>query len=143
MTQYPKVFSAYRVPRLNCDRLEFNPSKDAGEQISRDVLVIHNNQCDDIFDADPKNAESLEAIKKAAFVLCLDKKPNVEDTDELTGCRQIFLGGTDGENGANRWLDKTVQLIVGETGHNGFLMEHTPVDGEAMLGLADHCCDYM
>ncbi|KAG0425985.1 hypothetical protein HPB47_026887, partial [Ixodes persulcatus] len=92
----------------------------------------------------PKNAESLEAIKEAAFVLCLDKKPSVdEESDELTGVRQVHLGGTHGENGANRWFDKTVQLIVGESGHSGILFEPTPVDGGVRLALADHCLDYM
>ncbi|CAN8017952.1 unnamed protein product, partial [Ixodes persulcatus] len=92
----------------------------------------------------PKNAESLEAIKEAAFVLCLDKKPSVdEESDELTGVRQVHLGGTHGENGANRWFDKTVQLIVGESGHSGILFEPTPVDGGVRLALADHCLDYI
>ncbi|CAN7982113.1 unnamed protein product, partial [Ixodes pacificus] len=92
----------------------------------------------------PRNAESLEAIKEAAFVLCLDKKPSVdEESDELTGVRQVLLGGTHGENEANRWFDKTVQLIVGENGHSGILFEPTPIDGVVRLALADHCCDYI
>ncbi|EEC09853.1 carnitine acyltransferase, putative, partial [Ixodes scapularis] len=92
----------------------------------------------------PKNAESLEAINEAAFALCLDKKPSVdEESDEVIGVRQVLLGGTHGENGANRWFDKTVQLIVGENGHSGILFEPTPIDGGVRLALADHCCDYM
>ncbi|EEC08053.1 carnitine acyltransferase, putative [Ixodes scapularis] len=138
MTQYQNLFNTYRVPRVNCDVLECHLSRNRPEEPSRTVLVIHNNQ------VRPKSAESLEAIKEAAFVLCLDKKPSVdEESDELTGVRQVFLGGTHGENGANRWFDKAVQLIVGENGHSGILFEHTPIDGGAMLDLADHCCDYI
>ncbi|CAN7942278.1 unnamed protein product [Ixodes hexagonus] len=91
----------------------------------------------------PKNAASLEAIRKAAVVVCLDRQKNNPEPYEETSLQKICLGGQDGQNAANRWCDKTVQLIVGEQGSNFFWFEHSSVDGPVMLALIDHCYDYI
>uniref|UniRef100_G3MPS7 Choline/carnitine acyltransferase domain-containing protein n=1 Tax=Amblyomma maculatum TaxID=34609 RepID=G3MPS7_AMBMU len=91
----------------------------------------------------PCNAESLEFIKKAILVVCLDKKLKVKDPYEVACAYQMLLGGRHGENAANRWCDKTVQLIVGEDGYTGLLYEHSPSEGPPVAVLVDHCYKYI
>ncbi|CAN7990392.1 unnamed protein product, partial [Ixodes pacificus] len=57
----------------------------------------------------PKNAASVEAIKWAIFVVCLDQRLEGTDPYEVACPTQMLVGGQDGVNAANRWCDKTVQ----------------------------------
>uniref|UniRef100_A0A1E1X2A9 Putative carnitine o-acyltransferase cpt2/yat1 n=1 Tax=Amblyomma aureolatum TaxID=187763 RepID=A0A1E1X2A9_9ACAR len=91
----------------------------------------------------PRNAESVEFIKKAILVVCLDQKLKVKDPYEVACAYQMLLGGRHGENAANRWCDKTVQLIVGEDGYTGLLYEHSPSEGPPVAVLVDHCYKYI
>ncbi|KAG0445612.1 hypothetical protein HPB47_013469 [Ixodes persulcatus] len=58
---------------------------------------------------DSKNAACVEAIRKAVFVLCLDRPLNNSEPYEVACPQQMFVGGRDGENAANRWCDKSLQ----------------------------------
>lgn len=91
----------------------------------------------------PKNAASVEAIKRAIFVVCLDQRLEGTDPYEVACPTQMLVGGQDGVNAANRWCDKTVQFIVGEDGSSGLLYEHSPSEGPPVAFLVDHCYKYM
>ncbi|CAN7994732.1 unnamed protein product, partial [Ixodes pacificus] len=91
---------------------------------------------------DAQNAASLEAIKKAAVVVCLDG--GLADTEpyEVAWPRQVYRGGANAEHAANRWWDKPVQIVVGEDGGSALLLDHTDCDGTVMAGVTNHCYNY-
>lgn len=91
----------------------------------------------------PKNEASVEAIKRAIFVMCLDRGLGGTDPYEVACPTQMLVGGPDGQNAANRWCDKTVEFIVGEDGSSGLLYEHSPSEGPPVARLVDHCFKYM
>lgn len=91
----------------------------------------------------PRNANSVELIKRAIIVVCLDQKQKVQEPYEVECAYQMLLGGRHGENAANRWCDKTVQFIVGEDGYTGLLYEHSPSEGPPVAVLVDHCYKYI
>ncbi|CAN7940535.1 unnamed protein product, partial [Ixodes hexagonus] len=64
----------------------------------------------------PTNAESLEAIKRAALVVCLDGALAEFESYEVTCPQQIYMGGPNAVNAANRWWDKPVQVKAGRGG---------------------------
>lgn len=84
--------------------------------------------------ADGKNRASFEAIESAAFMLCLDDEapdsPNAE-------CELLLHGGGSQRQSANRWYDKTIQVIVWENGHAGMLGEHSTIDGYPATMVSD------
>ncbi|KAM7298605.1 putative choline O-acetyltransferase [Ixodes scapularis] len=88
---------------------------------------------------DSRNAACLEAIQKAALVVCLDG--GLADY-EVAWPRQVYKGGPNAEYAANPWWDKPVQVIVGEDGGSALLYDHTAFDGTAMAGVTNHRYDY-
>lgn len=91
----------------------------------------------------PRNANCVELIKRAILVVCLDQKLKIREPYEVACAYQMLLGGRHGENAANRWCDKTVQLIVGEDGYTGLLYEHSPSEGPPVAMMVDHCYKYI
>ncbi|XP_040076224.1 choline O-acetyltransferase-like [Ixodes scapularis] len=89
-----------------------------------------------------RNAACLEAIQKAALVVCLDGGLADLDPYEVAWPRQVYKGGPNAEYAANRWWDKPVQVIVGEDGGSALLYDHAAFDGTAMAGVTNHCYDY-
>ncbi|KAI5119672.1 hypothetical protein M0805_009617 [Coniferiporia weirii] len=87
---------------------------------------------------DKHNAECLEVVDDALFVVCLDDTaPN-----DLAQLCANFLCGTYGLSGGvqigtctNRWYDK-LQIIVCADGSAGINFEHTGVDGHTVLRFA-------
>mmetsp|Transcript_20686 Transcript_20686/g.22992 ORF Transcript_20686/g.22992 Transcript_20686/m.22992 type:complete len:441 (-) Transcript_20686:669-1991(-) len=77
---------------------------------------------------DPKNAETLDVLKSALFVVCLDDVNPVS----LTSTAKTMLHS----DGKNRWFDKTIQLIICGNGKSGINMEHTGIDGHTCLRFA-------
>lgn len=45
------------------------------------------------------------------MAVCLDRKLHKSEPYEVTSAEQLCTGGQDGENAANRWCDKTIQVI--------------------------------
>ncbi|XP_042149487.1 carnitine O-acetyltransferase, partial [Ixodes scapularis] len=88
------------------------------------------------------NEASLEAIKRASLVVCLDGRLDDVDPYEVAWPRQVYKGGPNAESAANRWWDKPVQVIVGEDGGSALLYDHTAFDGSAMAGVTNHCYHY-
>ena len=86
----------------------------------------------------------LSRIESAAVLLCLDDGTPVEKAEASEGfwhgCGSAEGGGglvrQVGE-GANRFFDKSIQLIVTNNGKAGLLGEHSMMDGMPMLAYAD------
>lgn len=82
------------------------------------------------------NLSNLETIETSLFAVCLDQSPqNVTDKDRSHKdmFRQMLTGGGWKYNGANRWFDKTVQIVVSPDGVNGMCYEHTASEGVAVV----------
>lgn len=75
------------------------------------------------------NSESLRAIDDALFCVCLD---SAQPQDTLAASTQLLHG-----NGANRWFDKSVSLIVFANGMSGINIEHCGLDGTTVVDFVD------
>ncbi|CAL8343159.1 unnamed protein product [Lota lota] len=94
---------------------------------------------------DKTNKESVRAIQKSIFTVCLDA-PMPRVSDELYKSRvaaQMLHGGGARWNSGNRWFDKTLQFIVGEDGTCGLVYEHAPAEGPPIVFLVDYVVQYM
>ncbi|CAL8247534.1 unnamed protein product [Merluccius merluccius] len=94
---------------------------------------------------DKTNKESVRAIQKSIFTVCLDA-PMPRVSDELYRSRvaaQMLHGGGARWNSGNRWFDKTLQFIVGEDGTCGLVYEHAPAEGPPIVFLIDYVVQYM
>uniref|UniRef100_A0A914V011 Choline/carnitine acyltransferase domain-containing protein n=1 Tax=Plectus sambesii TaxID=2011161 RepID=A0A914V011_9BILA len=90
------------------------------------------------------NAQALEAIETALFVICLDN-PTVRGPERTTNeeyAHQMLHGGGSKSNSGNRWFDKTLQFIIGHEGYSGFCFEHTPADGPPVASIMEFVCDH-
>ncbi|TRZ00594.1 hypothetical protein DNTS_006463 [Danionella cerebrum] len=94
---------------------------------------------------DKTNKESVRAIQKSIFTVCLDA-PMPRASDDMYRTRagvQMLHGGGSRWNSGNRWFDKTLQFIVGEDGTCGLIYEHAPAEGPPIVSLIDHVVQYM
>jgi carnitine O-acetyltransferase len=83
-----------------------------------------------LLNADPAHKNSLKDIESAAFVVCLDDAAPVTLEERA---HQYWHG-----DGANRWFDKPIQLIINDNGTSGFLGEHSMMDGTPTHRLNDY-----
>ncbi|XP_013997496.1 carnitine O-acetyltransferase b [Salmo salar] len=93
---------------------------------------------------DKLNKESVRAIEKGLFTLCLDS-PVMRVSDDKYSSRmaaQILHGGGTHSNSGNRWFDKTLQFVVGEDGSWGLLYEQATAEGPPIATLLDHILQY-
>lgn len=93
---------------------------------------------------DKTNKDSVSAIQRSIFTLCLDgATPQVPD-DSYRSCAavQMLHGGGSRWNSGNRWFDKTLQFIVGEDGTCGANYEHAPAEGPPIVALIDHVVEF-
>ncbi|KAM4527285.1 carnitine O-acetyltransferase [Odontesthes bonariensis] len=93
---------------------------------------------------DKTNKESVAAIQKSIFTLCLDgATPEVtQEMSRSCAAVQMLHGGGSRWNSGNRWFDKTLQFIVGEDGTCGANYEHAPAEGPPIVALIDHVVEY-
>ena len=89
------------VPALTCDR------RDAWAR-NRDHL------------RGTGNAETLDLIESAMFVIVLDEDRPSSDSE----CCWSLMAG----NPSNRWADKSLQIIVFDNGRGGVNSDHSPMD---------------
>lgn len=89
-------------------------------------------------DEGSNNAECLNIVDSALFILCLDyTEPH--NTSDL--CANMICGSSEVVRGVqvgtctNRWYDK-LQIIVCKNGNAGINFEHTGVDGHTVLRFA-------
>uniref|UniRef100_A0A8C8IN38 Choline/carnitine acyltransferase domain-containing protein n=1 Tax=Oncorhynchus tshawytscha TaxID=74940 RepID=A0A8C8IN38_ONCTS len=88
---------------------------------------------------DKLNKESVRAIEKGLFTLCLDS-PVMRVSDDKYSSRmaaQILHGGGTHSNSGNRWFDKTLQ-----DGSWGLLYEQATAEGPPIATLLDHILQY-
>ncbi|KAL2845171.1 Choline/Carnitine o-acyltransferase-domain-containing protein [Aspergillus pseudodeflectus] len=89
-------------------------------------------------DEHSNNAEALNIVDTALFVLCLD---DTEPHSMSDLCANMLCGTNEVEKGVqvgtctNRWYDK-LQIIVCKNGSAGINFEHTGVDGHTVLRFA-------
>ncbi|KAM7213580.1 putative carnitine O-acetyltransferase precursor [Rhypophila decipiens] len=83
--------------------------------------------------ADTGNANALELIESASFVVCLDDAAPVT----LEERAHAYWHG----DGQNRWYDKPLQFIVNDNGTSGFMGEHSMMDGTPTHRLNDYVND--
>jgi carnitine O-acetyltransferase len=83
--------------------------------------------------AHPSNAQALETIDSASFVVCLDDASPVTLEERS---RQYWHG-----DGKNRWFDKPIQFIINDNGTSGFMGEHSMMDGTPTHRLNDYVND--
>ena len=79
---------------------------------------------------DPVNAASLRAVETAAFFLCLE--PDLVTPDREVLARAVLQGDP-----ANRWYDRTSQLILFGAPYIGVNGEHSAIDGHAVSSLIE------
>ncbi|GMR58847.1 hypothetical protein PMAYCL1PPCAC_29042 [Pristionchus mayeri] len=81
------------------------------------------------FECIPRNKKALKEIESAAFVISLTSEENwdydLENRDTLSRFMKSMLTG----EGANRWVDKSLNYIVGRNGRCGGTTEHSIADG--------------
>ncbi|XP_026834307.1 carnitine O-acetyltransferase-like [Drosophila erecta] len=84
------------------------------------------------------NADTVETIEQSLFVVCLDNcVPVPKGKERVVQAHQLLHGGGVRQNSANRWMDKTIQLIVNPNGLAGFCYEHSPADCQPLAMLMD------
>jgi carnitine O-palmitoyltransferase 2 len=76
-------------------------------------------------DLEVKNSDVLKKIDSAIFILCLDD----EDCSTPVSLAHSLLHG----NGWNRWLDKSLSMIVDKAGRTALNFEHSWGDGVCVL----------
>ncbi|XP_049790510.1 choline O-acetyltransferase [Schistocerca nitens] len=119
----------------------------------RDVWAAHRQ----LLLQDEQNRASLEQLESSLVLVCLDEplpasfnsrtlresRPEVArghqvaGRDETNMAHQMLHGGGSALNGANRWFDKTVQVVVSSDGVCGLCYEHSPAEGVAVVQLME------
>jgi len=75
------------------------------------------------------NRRSLQLIESALLVAHLDVE--AEDADSWTGRGRALIHGS----GANRWFDKSLNVVVFKNGHSGLNAEHSFADAPVVAHL--------
>uniref|UniRef100_A0A0K0FX02 Choline O-acetyltransferase n=1 Tax=Strongyloides venezuelensis TaxID=75913 RepID=A0A0K0FX02_STRVS len=92
------------------------------------------------------NSRSLQWMRSATFVLCLDfiknfpidtEFDNYEDYLSHRGHHLLHGFGSSGV-GLNRWYNSTIQVVVSDTGTNGLVIEHSVAEGIVIINMAEH-----
>ncbi|BFZ18019.1 hypothetical protein BsWGS_21058 [Bradybaena similaris] len=114
---------------------------------SRDVWA----GCRERLMLDATNRANLHILENCLFLLCLDK-PTVPTcqgfhgglTNDMTARTHHIIHGQGAMNNAcNRWMDKTIQVIVSEDGTFGINMEHSVAEGIALGHMIEYALGNM
>lgn len=101
-----------------------------------------------------QNCRNIELIERALILLCLDEPiPNTFNARGFNGAKyaghmagtrnetnmahEMIHGGGSEYNTANRWFDKTMQIILSNDGTWGLCYEHSPSEGIAVIQLLE------
>ena len=85
----------------------------------------------------PENAKNILAIDSAVYTMCLDTDWTHTEEDLGGTIRNLVLAN----NPANRWYDKSFNLIFSTNGEVGLRFEHAWGDGVAVLRLVEEMLD--
>ncbi|KAL8186853.1 UNVERIFIED_CONTAM: hypothetical protein K2H54_016754 [Gekko kuhli] len=91
---------------------------------------------------DSTNRDSLDMIERSLCLVCLDS-PSGEEPNDANRALQLLHGGGYHKNGANRWYDKPMQLVVGRDGVCGTVCEHSPFEGIVLVQCVEHLLRHM
>lgn len=103
---------------------------------------------------DEQNSRNIELIEQSLILLCLDETlppsfnargfvgatpscHTAHDRDETNMAHEMIHGGGSQCNTANRWFDKTMQIIVCNDGTWGLCYEHSSSEGIAVVQLLE------
>lgn len=103
---------------------------------------------------DAQNSRNIELIEQSLILLCLDETlppsfnargfpgatpscHRTSDRDETNMAHEMIHGGGSDCNSANRWFDKTMQIIVCNDGSWGLCYEHSTSEGIAVVQLLE------
>ncbi|KPJ20171.1 Choline O-acetyltransferase [Papilio machaon] len=103
--------------------------------LPRDIWAAARMQ----LDKEPQNRANLDQISRALCVLCVDEAGGDRvgaDLDTAAMLRAMHGAGSQ-YHSANRWFDKTVQLIIASDGMVGMCYEHSAAEGVAVVRLAE------
>ncbi|XP_017073686.1 carnitine O-acetyltransferase isoform X1 [Drosophila eugracilis] len=92
----------------------------------------------------PANRDALKTIQGALFTVSLDENTTLkkgEEVDELI--LSLIHGSGSKSNSGNRWMDKTIQLVVNPNGNVGFTYEHSPAEGQPIAMMMDYVVQKM
>ncbi|XP_016983298.2 carnitine O-acetyltransferase [Drosophila rhopaloa] len=87
----------------------------------------------------PRNEKAINKIQCALFAVSLDEcttPKEGQDDEELI--LSLIHGKGSKFNSANRWMDKTIQLVVNPNGNVGFTYEHSPAEGQPIAMMMDY-----
>jgi len=83
----------------------------------------------------PVNAETINCIESAAFVVCLrGKKFDMDENNKNGGLSEVAKDLLHGDNGTDIWFDKSFNWVIYEDGFWGFNAEHAFADAP-VLGM--------
>ncbi|XP_062121295.1 carnitine O-acetyltransferase-like [Drosophila sulfurigaster albostrigata] len=86
------------------------------------------------------NANVVQCIEEALFTVSLDEMVQLpsKGQERTLVAKQLLHGGGLNSNSANRWMDKTMQLIVNPNGMAGICMEHAPADPQPVVSIMNY-----
>ncbi|KAH8421204.1 hypothetical protein KR009_000155, partial [Drosophila setifemur] len=91
-----------------------------------------------------RNREALKTIQGSLFSVSLDKCTGLKDGEESEELiKSLIHGSGSNVNSGNRWMDKTIQLVVNPNGNVGFTYEHSPAEGQPIAMMMDYVAKKM
>uniref|UniRef100_A0A3Q0RFV5 Carnitine O-acetyltransferase a n=1 Tax=Amphilophus citrinellus TaxID=61819 RepID=A0A3Q0RFV5_AMPCI len=85
------------------------------------------------------NKESLSAIERSICTVCLDRAmPQESQEFSLCDFHLVTHGGGSQWNSANRWFDKSLQIIIAEDGSWGINVNHIAADATVTMAFTDY-----
>ncbi|KAM7393454.1 hypothetical protein PAMA_008213 [Pampus argenteus] len=154
MDQYNMILSSCCVPGPEKDSMVYHGNSSSPPT---HITVVHNSELHfgvpnhvptmnfNVLCPYDTNKESLSAIERSIFVVCLDG-PMPKVSDEMytnNAACQILHGGGSQWNSGNRWFDKPMQFIIGEDGECGGNFLHALADGTVLGVLSANVLAYM
>ncbi|KAH8400511.1 hypothetical protein KR222_002554, partial [Zaprionus bogoriensis] len=86
----------------------------------------------------PENCEAMQTIQTALFTVSLDERTKFKPDQQKNELILSLIHGNGSKvNSANRWMDKTIQLVVNPNGNVGFTYEHSPAEGQPIAMMMD------
>ncbi|KAJ1644642.1 hypothetical protein IWQ61_010397 [Dispira simplex] len=93
--------------------------------LTTDNRAIWARERENLIQTAPQNAVNFSTIDSALFAICLEDQVDPLSATDTNRAKDYFFRNT---NGRNRWMDKSIQLIVLNNGRTGMNGEHTPSD---------------
>ncbi|XP_061563809.1 choline O-acetyltransferase-like [Cololabis saira] len=99
-------------------------------------------QAREILIKDQTNRDSLALIESCICVVCLDDPCGLQPSDTNRALMMLHGGGSE-KNGANRWYDKSMQVVVGLDGICGVVCDHSPFEGIVLVQCSEYLMKYI